>query len=203
MEVGGCMEHLKKKEVWIIVILLGILVTNRFMNSIDVKHLLMKQESNKVEIDEVQKLNENEHAVAEPVRIKVDISGAIKQSGVYTLNEGDRVEDVINRAGGLVGDVDRNTINQAEFLYDGQKIVILEAGDPLIENDYTGGKSVNINRATVEQLIEVNGIGEKTAEKIIDSRKKNGPFKSIEELTDVSGIGPNKLEGMIDEITIH
>lgn len=59
---------------------------------------------------------------------------------------------------------------------------------------------ININTADLEELISLEGIGEKTALAIIDYRTENGAFKSTDELTLVKGIGPKTLEAVQDKI---
>lgn len=68
-------------------------------------------------------------------------------------------------------------------------------------NNKVEGK-ININKASIEELDTLPGIGEKTAQKIIDYRNSNGPFKSIESIKDVSGIGDSKYNEIKDRISI-
>lgn len=67
------------------------------------------------------------------------------------------------------------------------------------KDEFIGGK-VNINTAGADVLSQLDGIGEKTAEKIIEYREEYGPFNAIEELTLVNGIGEKKLEAIKDRI---
>lgn len=60
---------------------------------------------------------------------------------------------------------------------------------------------VNINNASKVELMKLKGIGEKTADKIIEYRKKK-PFTRIEDIQNVKGIGPKKFENMKDKITV-
>ena len=61
---------------------------------------------------------------------------------------------------------------------------------------------ININKATAEQLMEIKGIGESYAKRIVEYREKNGPFKKIEDIMDVQGIGTKIFESIKDKITI-
>jgi len=58
---------------------------------------------------------------------------------------------------------------------------------------------IDINRATLDDLITLPGIGPALAQRIIDYRIEHGPFRSVEELESVSGIGPQTVNGLIDE----
>lgn len=61
---------------------------------------------------------------------------------------------------------------------------------------------VNVNIATATELESLPGIGEVTAQRIIEYREMNGPFATVEELQEVPGIGPKTLEAMKDLITV-
>ena len=61
---------------------------------------------------------------------------------------------------------------------------------------------VNVNKATLDELVKVRGIGPVMAQRIIDHRDKNGMFKSIDDLAQVRGIGGNKLQKIKDQVTV-
>lgn len=136
----------------------------------------------------------------------VDISGEVKNPGVYKVESQTRLFEVISKAGGLTESADANQINQADYVEDGEKIVIpsiIEENNAEQNNQetydiYTG--LVNINTASKEQLMTVSGIGEVTAEKIIEYRK-NKRFKKKEDIMNIKGIGNAKYEKLKDEIT--
>ena len=136
--------------------------------------------------------------VEESATLVVHVDGAVASPGLYELPEGSRVGDAVSAAGGLVDGADTSSLNLAELLADGTKVMVpLEGQDappPATESTGQGDGLVNINSATVEELDELPGVGEKTAQAIVDDREENGPFASPEDLMRVSGIGEKKFE---------
>jgi competence protein ComEA len=94
-------------------------------------------------------------------------------------------------------------VNQADYIYDGQKIIILKVGENRDSIQGLTKGPINLNTANKEQLSTLNGIGEKTADKIINYRQKNGPFSTVEDLMKVSGIGASKLDGIRGEVVVN
>lgn len=148
---------------------------------------------------------ENDESVDE--KIKVYITGEINNPGVIELSEGDRIEDAINKAGGITENASLDKVNLAYKLEDGQKIYIPNINDKEVEvlstengedviNETTKGGKININNASVEKLCQIPGVGEALAQRIIDYRTENGKFKNIEDLKNVSGIGDKKFENV-------
>lgn len=138
----------------------------------------------------------------------VDISGGVKSPGIYEVDSETRLFDVIKLAGGLADDADIDQINQAEFIKDGQKIIIPtknenEAeGSSLDEGSSSNSDgTVNINSASKDELKTIAGVGDVIAERIIDYRK-GSRFNSIEDIKNVKGIGDATYEKMKDSITI-
>ncbi len=150
---------------------------------------------------------------------KVHICGEVYEPGVYDVEEGLRIADIIILAGGATDFACLAAINLALEAGDGQRIYIpsfdeVEQGSSLYNGDnsllymdnsvYSGagsalGNIVNINTAGTSELEKLPGIGPATAKKIIDHRNKYGSFKSKEELLDISGIGPKKY-GELEEL---
>ena len=161
--------------------------------------------------------NESTNTVeeVEEEMIIVHVSGEVKEPGIVKLKEGERIADAIEKAGGTTDDADLSKLNLAYVLEDGVKVripkknegenvgeyVSEESGEEVIqegsieaeESTQTTSKVVNINKANQEELMTLPGIGESTAQKIIDYRKENGKFQTIEDIKNVSGIGDSKF----------
>jgi len=143
--------------------------------------------------------------------IVVQISGAIPRPGVYALPKGARVQDLISAAGGFLAEAEKETINLARPLEDGERLDIayVEGFSPVIPTPQeavvitTSSDLININTASSFELDSLPGIGPTTAKKIIEYREKNGPFTSIESIINVSGIGPATYERIKDLITVE
>ena len=131
-----------------------------------------------------------ESSQQEKKEIKAYIVGEVKKPGVYSLKEGDRVENIINKAGGFTDTADMSSINLAQLVSDQMKIIVNKKGAAAsISSSQNSDGKISINQADKEQLKKVPGIGDVTAQKIIDYREKNGGFKSIDELKKIDRIG--------------
>jgi competence protein ComEA len=148
--------------------------------------------------------------------IKVQIKGEIKEPGVYTVSNGERIEDLIKLAGGFTAEADvGRVVSQAKKLRDEECIVIpkkgagneltLEANNtPVVSNVATGvNEKINVNTATKEELMKVPGIGEVIASSIMEYREKNGDFNSLEDLKNVNRIGDKTLEKFKDKLEVN
>ena len=153
---------------------------------------------------------------------KVHICGEVYEPGIYDMEQGLRIADLIELAGGATDSACLAAVNLAMETGDGQRIYIpsfeeveqgssLYYGDsslPYVDNSVNSGEGsayeniVNINTAGTSELEKLPGIGPATAKKIIDHRKKYGSFKSKEGLLDISGIGPKKYEDIKELIRI-
>lgn len=148
-------------------------------------------------------------------KIKVHVKGAVRKPGVYEFNVGQRVEDAIKKAGGELPTADLEALNLAAFLKDGDEVFVpdkrvraLESFSEAMDISQKPSPSsrskvrhmptgkIPINTAAAEQLENLPGIGPALAHRIVEYRKKNGPFKSIDELLNVKGIGQKKLEAL-------
>lgn len=209
------MKKIGKKEVVLIIIFIAsILFFNikEFRFKTNRKILIeeamdKKAESNNVEAKE-NTPEKSEKEVEGPKEIKVDICGAVKNQGVVIVKEGDRLIDVINKAGGLTEKADINRFNRSKYVFDGEKIIIPEKGENIdievVENigDLGIDKKVNINTASKEELMKLDGIGESIGERIIKYRRENNGFKSVEDIIKVKGIGQGKFGQIKDSIKV-
>ncbi|SUO90074.1 helix-hairpin-helix domain-containing protein [Streptococcus uberis] len=162
----------------------------------------------------VQNDREEEKKNPEMETIMVDIKGAVVKEGVYQLQRNSRVTDAIQIAGGLRDDADPNAINLAQKLSDEAILYVARKGENKSIIDSQGQQSssteqggqrdqkVNINKATIEDLRKIPGIGEKRAQEILDARDSKGGFKSIDDLLTISGIGQKTLEKIKNDIII-
>ena len=123
--------------------------------------------------------------VAATVEVEVYISGAVRRPGVYGVNDGDRLVQVIEAAGGSTEDADLTAVNLAARVKDEDHWHIPRVGEVLppasAQRAGQAGK-IDINSATAEQLEGLPGIGEVKAQAIIRYRDSNGPFPSVDGL---------------------
>ncbi len=149
-----------------------------------------------------------------PEPLIVYVSGAVKRPGVYKLPIESRLVDVVQQAGGFLPDADFSQINLAKKVKDGDQLVI-PGGSQIATPQLTiggagllftptppAGQPVNINTATAEELDQLPGIGPTTAQKIIDYRELNGPYKRVDDLLKVAGIGPSIMDEIRGLVTI-
>lgn len=144
---------------------------------------------------------------ANPITISVSISGCIKNPGVYELPVGSRVVDVVDLSGGLLPDADRDRINLAAKMKDEESIVIA-CYRPSSDNNQPSGNygqdqvkyPININIASLEELMTLPGIGKTKAQEIIHYREENGYFETIEDILNVTGIGESIFAEIKDKI---
>ncbi len=126
--------------------------------------------------------------------IEVEIKGGVVSPGTYSLTRGASIEQLINQAGGLSENADLSSISLLTELKHNDLIVI-----PL-QDDQTQSL-ISLNGATSEQLQTLPGIGPSTADKIIAYRSET-PFTSLEDLMNVKGIGEKTFEKLKDRICL-
>lgn len=152
-------------------------------------------------------------------KIVVDIKGEVKKEGVYYLEEGSIIEDLINEAGGLTKKAALDYVNRAEKLKNNMCVIIpnkenikklekesKETSAPLNsslkDSNSSKEEKININTADESELNNINGIGPSKAKAIIAYREENGDFKPIEDIKNVSGIGEGTFLKIKDSICV-
>lgn len=158
--------------------------------------------------EETEYNGESEESSVQPQVIFVDIGGAVEEPGVYEVAKDTRLFEVIEMAGGLSEDADPDHVNRASFVEDGQKIIIPVKGSEYTDDGTAAAFSpeadsglININTASADELKTLSGIGDVTAEKIIEYRSSTA-FKSKEDIMSVDGIGSKTYEKIKDDITV-
>ena len=144
--------------------------------------------------------------------ICVFVCGAVNREGVYELPERSRVIDAVEAAGGYSDDADRTYVNQAEYVYDTQRVEIPTQEEGQLLREYDPSKSedndsqsdgrIDLNTADKQDLMTLPGIGESKAERILEYRQIHGRFSSTEELMNVSGIGSGVYEKIKEYIKV-
>ena len=133
----------------------------------------------------------------------VQVSGAVNSPGVYELSGEPRIFHAILMAGGLREDADVSSLNQAEKISDGQKIVIKTRDEAAMEAAVSANDGkVNINTADAKTLMTLPGIGESKANSIIKYRESKGSFNSIEDIKNISGIKDGVYNKIADSIKV-
>ncbi|MFI6157314.1 helix-hairpin-helix domain-containing protein [Kitasatospora sp. NPDC051170] len=137
---------------------------------------------------------------AAPVTLVVDVGGRVRTPGLHTLPGGSRVADALRAAGGALPEADTGNLNLARMLTDGEQILVGEPGAgaaPAVGAVSGAGPPgavasrapVSLNRATLEQLDALPGVGPTLAQRILAYRASHGSFRSVDQLRQVSGIG--------------
>jgi competence protein ComEA len=143
----------------------------------------------------------------------VDVAGMVRRPGVVVLPAGSRVTDAIRAAGGTVRGADTTSINLARKLEDGEQILVAKSGaaPPTPVSTRSGavpnGSSdraarVDLNVASLEQLLSLPGVGPVLAQRILDWRTQNGRFDSVDELREVAGIGERKFADIAPRVRV-
>ena len=220
---------LKTKKKILIGIIIGIIVVGGviayyLMQNREGEYFKFEEELFEENIEAPKSTANNENAEIEnKVQIMVHIAGQVVNPGVISLNEGARIIDAINAAGGTTEEADLSKVNLAYILEDAQRIyipsinekenesytsdgsghtTIVTSGSNARETTATEITKININTANETELQKIPGIGQSIASKIIAYRKENGKFNTIEDIKKVSGIGASKYNNIKNYICV-
>lgn len=149
----------------------------------------------------------SDQPIVKPASIYVHVVGEVISPGIYELDSGSRLVDVIFAAGGFGKNADQASINLAREVTDGEQVVVFKVGaaPQLLGSVGAGGAAasqISLNRATQAELESLPGVGPALAGRMIDWRTANGGFKKKEDLLNVSGIGDKLFAGIKNQVTL-
>ena len=226
------MKNKRKIIVFIIIILISIsslvfkgyfsdetYVLNESDNLSSNEENIKKEYSNESESESksIKSKEESNNKNIGSKKITIYVSGEVKNPGIVTLNSDQRLASAVEKLGGVTENADMNNINLAMKLEDEMHYIIPKKGEKMnssnntiSQNTYTSKENqeskdsdkIDINTADIEELDKIPGVGEATANKILNYREENGQFKSIEEIKNVNGIGEKKFENMKELICV-
>ncbi|MEJ6400762.1 helix-hairpin-helix domain-containing protein [Nicoliella lavandulae] len=167
----------------------------------------------------VSTISSTSSSVTSDSKLVVDIKGAVKNAGIYKVEDDTRIADLVELAGGFKSNADQKNVNLAQKLSDQQVVYIplkgeikgnlhlnsdssSTASNAETSNSGDSNGKININTADKSQLQTINGIGEKKADNIINYRQQSGGFKSIDDVKNTDGIGDKMFENIKDSITV-
>lgn len=189
----------KRKQLFILVVVGIFFIIGYWMNSDYKNNIEFGFESE--EFDSKEELDQKTEA-----EIYVHICGAVKNPGVYKVDNGSRLIDVVDKAGGFEYNADKESENLARTVEDEEKIIIAEIGKNIANTsesqviEVSDGK-ISLNSASKTELETLPGIGEKKAELIIEYRQKHR-FKTIDEVKLINGIGDKTYEKLKSKVRI-
>lgn len=210
-------EKIKEYKIIVICAVLGLVLGAFFLlkpsSQTSVKETNLQTEVSAVSKDsssEKEVNKEEKEESPEQDLITVDVKGAVKSPGIYDLPVGSRVHDAVQKAGGLTDEADSKSLNLAQKVSDEALVYVPTKGEEAASQQVASGttpstskeKKINLNKASLEELKQVKGLGGKRAQDIIDHREANGKFKSVDELKKVSGIGAKTIEKLKDYVTV-
>ena len=209
-------EKIKEYKIIVICAVLGLALGAFFLLK-PTSQTSVKETNLQAEVAAVSKDSSSEKEIKKEEKeespeqdlITVDVKGAVKSPGIYDLPVGSRVHDAVQKAGGLTDEADSKSLNLAQKVSDEALVYVPTKGEEAASQQAASGttpstskeKKVNLNKASLEELKQVKGLGGKRAQDIIDHREANGKFKSIDELKKVSGIGAKTIEKLKDYVT--
>ena len=206
-------EKIKEYKIIVICAVLGLALGGFFLlkptSQTPVKETNLQAEVAAVSKETSTEKEEKEESPEQDL-ITVDVKGAVKSPGIYDLPVGSRVHDAVQKAGGLTEEADSKSLNLAQKVSDEALVYVPTKGEEAASQQAASGtspstskdKKVNLNKASLEELKQVKGLGGKRAQDIIDHRETNGKFKSVDELKKVSGIGAKTIEKLKDYVTV-
>jgi competence protein ComEA len=146
----------------------------------------------------------------------LSVAGKVRRPGLVTVPDGARVADAIAAAGGPLPRADLTPLNLARRVTDGEQLLVGAPAPPAGTaadgpgpgaapggGSASGGTGkVDLNRATLEQLDTLPGVGPVTAQRILDWRAAHGRFTAVEQLREIEGIGERRFGQLKGQVTV-
>lgn len=214
LDIKSIFEKVKTKKYLLFGILFLLMILVMSLKVLFPPQIYVLGETSSKEEAEVVEGNK---ASKKSQKIVIYVSGGVSVSGVVELENGDRLINAVEKLGGLTQDADLNRVNLAQKVEDGNHYIIprinesieVESSSDKLQNQVmsqnleseSDGK-IDINKATVEDVDKISGIGPVLAKRIIEKRDELGGFKTIEELKEVEGIGEKKFSNIKNEVII-
>lgn len=197
------MDNRKKKFILLCVLLLGCVLT-----SIAAEYFTNEEP--------VPVISAQTQAKSKEQLITVYVSGAVARPGLYELPAGIRAQEAVEAAGGFTEAANQEKVNLAKKLKDGSQVNVpalkgskkvvtgtnTSAGTASIGSQQKQAGLVNINTASITELDSLPGVGEVTAQRIVEYRQQHS-FTRIEDIMQVKGIGEAKFNKMKDRLTVQ
>ncbi len=169
------------------------------------------KETEEIEETEAVEIEEDQKEEKQPQILAVHLCGAVKEPGVYQVQEDTRIFQVLEMAGGFLPDADQDYLNLALTVEDGMQLRVPTKEEtkgysyPVVETGAStqeaSGK-IDLNKADEAQLCTLPGIGESRAKSIIQYRREQGDFQKPEDIMKVSGIKEAAYEKIKDYIVV-
>ena len=201
-----------KKQVGIVVLFIILLIYSLIKYNYSKTPVFNDEYMHEIFVEEDSDSNDiksNTQIEVKEKTIVVEIKGEVNKPDVYILNQGSIVKDLIDMAGGLTDEANIDNINRAKELQNHELVIISntnsideETIEGNVKSAINNDGKVNINLATIEELMTIPGIGEVKANSIIEYRESNGGFKNLDELMNIDGIGEKTLSKISEKITL-
>jgi len=152
----------------------------------------------------VQSSGSSKNVSVSSARIYVDVAGEVRKPGIYQLDSGARVFDVVLLAGGFTSKANQASVNLARTLTDGEQLIVANKSQQGFGSASSNPASmlISLNQASEAELEQLPGVGPALAGRMIDWRSANGGFKTKEDLLNVAGIGDKLFAQIKDKVSL-
>lgn len=129
-------------------------------------------------------------------QVMVHMTGQVRTPGVVRVKHGSRVSEAVDQAGGFTEDADRDSVNLARLVVDGEQIKVPSLNSSKAQDEVSSGQAatcIDVTQADAQTLQGLDGVGPALAARIVTYRKSH-PITRVDDLVAVPGIGPSILE---------